>query len=207
MVNPTKSVHFYFKKKQNNIIQLHPQPKKLGNSIAVGLHVLGFVEPMVYQINHLITGSRKDDMRVYGIIILAVLLVFVFIGVGWVIKAQFLIAAVIAVTIVCFIAGSIVTVDEKYLVTGLSSDVFKQNLNSAYTKSVSFIAVFGVFFPAMTGIMAGANISGDLKNPSENIPTGTSSAVITAGFVYILLSTLIGATVLRGGFIILLFVF
>ena len=50
----------------------------------------------------------------------------------------------------------------------------------------SFEAVFGVLFPAFTGIMEGANLSGDLANPSRSIPLGTLAAQGTSIVVYLL---------------------
>lgn len=53
---------------------------------------------------------------------------------------------------------------------------------------VTFWAVFAVFFPASTGIMAGANMSGDLKNPRRAIPLGTMSAIGLSLVVYLALA-------------------
>eukprot|EP01083_Nonionella_stella_P181753 652076_1 len=55
------------------------------------------------------------------------------------------------------------------------------------TECVNFATTFGVMFPAATGIMEGANLSGDLANPTYSIPVGTLSAVATSILFYFLL--------------------
>ena len=53
---------------------------------------------------------------------------------------------------------------------------------------MGFWAVFAIFFPAATGIMAGANMSGELAEPRRSIPIGTMAAIGVATAVYLSLA-------------------
>ncbi|MDD5634244.1 MAG: amino acid permease [Candidatus Omnitrophica bacterium] len=53
---------------------------------------------------------------------------------------------------------------------------------------VPFWHVFAIFFPAVTGILAGISMSGELKNPERDIPIGTLSAIAISFLVYLSLT-------------------
>lgn len=53
------------------------------------------------------------------------------------------------------------------------------------TGGFGFWPVFAVFFPAVTGIMAGVSLSGDLDQPARSIPRGSIAAVLVGFLVYL----------------------
>lgn len=53
---------------------------------------------------------------------------------------------------------------------------------------IGFWGVFAVFFPAVTGIMSGVNMSGELKNPRRSIPIGSISAIAVSSVIYLALA-------------------
>ncbi|KAF7235634.1 Solute carrier family 12 member 6 [Varanus komodoensis] len=61
--------------------------------------------------------------------------------------------------------------------------------------TTSFTLLVGIFFPSVTGIMAGSNRSGDLKDAQKSIPIGTILAILTTSFVYLSNVVLFGACV------------
>ncbi|XP_069565901.1 solute carrier family 12 member 7-like isoform X2 [Brachyistius frenatus] len=58
-----------------------------------------------------------------------------------------------------------------------------------------FTLLVGIYFPSVTGIMAGSNRSGDLRDAQRSIPIGTILAILTTSFIYISCVVLFGACI------------
>lgn len=80
---------------------------------------------------------------------------------------------------------------------GWGNGLFFDNLYPAYSTGTTWFTVFGVFFPTITGVLAGINMSGDLRTPSTDIPNGTLAALSTSTFLYMVFMIFLGATVTR----------
>lgn len=80
---------------------------------------------------------------------------------------------------------------------GWGEDLFFTNFYSKYQDGTTWFTVFGVFFPTITGVLAGINMSGDLRTPSTDIPNGTLAALSTSTFLYLVFMIFLGSTVKR----------
>ena len=60
------------------------------------------------------------------------------------------------------------------------------------------MSVIGVFFTAVTGIVVGTNLSGDLKDPSESIPKGTLIAIVGTYISFAGFAVVVGFNFLQG---------
>ncbi|XP_023294642.2 bumetanide-sensitive sodium-(potassium)-chloride cotransporter isoform X1 [Lucilia cuprina] len=180
----------------------------LANAVACAMYVVGFCESMLDLLNSMglsIIDGSIQDVRIIGSITILILLVIVVVGMEWEAKAQIGLLIILLIAIADFVIGSIIgpKSDEERAqgFLGYNMTLLKDNFFADYRmeKGVrhDFFSVFAIFFPAATGILAGANISGDLKDPQKSIPKGTLLAILITTITYLIMVVIAGATVAR----------
>ncbi|VDL78465.1 unnamed protein product [Nippostrongylus brasiliensis] len=73
----------------------------------------------------------------------------------------------------------------------------KQDAEVIQDVTSTFFLLLAIYFPAVTGIMTGTNMSGDLRDPQRSIPSGTIAATVTTSIIYYALAVLFAASVDR----------
>lgn len=177
----------------------------VANAVAVALYVVGFAETVKDLIKENGGGveviGELNIIRIVGIGTVILLLCVTLVGLEWVVRTQMFLLCILLVSIVDVVIGTFLgplnQKSEDRGFVGLSLNLFKENFGPAYREGENFFSVFAVFFPAATGILAGVNISGDLKDAQKGIPKGTLWAIIISTIVYVALDWLALACVLR----------
>uniref|UniRef100_A0A8C5JSH1 Solute carrier family 12 member 8 n=1 Tax=Junco hyemalis TaxID=40217 RepID=A0A8C5JSH1_JUNHY len=164
-----------------------------GQCVAGAMYITGFAE----SIAGVLSLSNIWAVRGVSLAVLLGLLGINLAGVKWIIRLQLLLLFLLAVSTLDFVIGSFTHLDPEHGFVGYSPELMFNNTLPDYSQGESFFTVFGVFFPAATGVMAGFNMSGDLQKPSSNIPLGSLAAIGTSWFLYMVFVFLLGAICTR----------
>ncbi|MFT5942649.1 MAG: solute carrier family 12 sodium/potassium/chloride transporter 2, partial [Candidatus Paceibacteria bacterium] len=149
-------------------------PFYFAQSIAVAMYIFGFregIQTIIPDVNPIIL-----DMLIFALVMGTA-----FISTSFAFKIQYVILGIIILSLIS-IYGSLFVRELNFNFEWFGT--YPGSVENNFGGS-SFWIVFAVFFPAVTGVMAGANMSGDLTNPRKSIPYGTISSVILTTIIYI----------------------
>ncbi|XP_066989480.1 bumetanide-sensitive sodium-(potassium)-chloride cotransporter-like isoform X3 [Macrobrachium rosenbergii] len=182
----------------------------VANSIAAATYIIGFCDSLKDMLKYEFDGTTVidggvNDTRVVGTVTLVAVLGLAIVGMDWVTRVQMGLLFLLIGSQIDFIVGAFIgptsTEEEAQGFLGFNLEVIKENVIADYRRfegsNQNIFSVFGVFFPAVTGIVAGANLSGDLKDPAVAIPKGTLGAIFTTFITYIIYPVFLGAATLR----------
>lgn len=155
-------------------------PRYISQGLAVTMYIFGFREGWLGIFPH-------HDPFLVDIAVFLFLFSIAYISANLAIKTQYIIMVIIVLSLASIVIAAYNGSMQIPTTEALSWGSFKGSPENNFDGS-SFWVVFAVFFPAATGIMAGANMSGELKDPKTSIPVGTLWAIGVSFIIYMALA-------------------
>ncbi|KAE8186569.1 hypothetical protein CF328_g7193, partial [Tilletia controversa] len=152
----------------------------------------------------------------YGSVVLLLSMIVCLVGSAVFARATLVLAIILAVAIISIPISSLtvqpfVDEDRGAYYTGWALSTLRENLFPAFSSNAAgsgsppgvkenWQSVFGVLFPAVIGILAGASVSGDLRKPSKSLTKGTNGALVFTFLVYAAAFVIFAGTIKRQSF-------
>lgn len=149
----------------------------LSQAISVAFYMIAFAEaftPLVGQVEAWL-GVGFDLRFVSLPALLALTLLVVARGADLGVRALYVVAGILFVSLAMFFFGG--------SIEGYAGDAVPWM--GGIADADPFMLVFAICFPAFTGMTAGVGLSGDLANPRRSIPLGILSATLAGMLVYL----------------------
>ena len=139
-------------------------PLYLSQTLGGAMYISGFVEAWI-------ALFPAHPPMLVGVSVLVLVLGVSLLGAQFAMRTQYVIMFIIGVSLVSFFGATGAT-SPHVVVWGEFS-------------TAPFWAVFAIFFPAVTGIEAGAAMSGDLEDSKKSLPLGMLSAIAVSFVIYV----------------------
>ncbi len=184
-------------------------------ALSVPFYILGFTEALT-----LTAPSLQPHFLWISLVSALLLAVIAIVGARVAIRAQYFIMTGLVLSIIAFMGGAVnnfsterfrknlmpprvhTGIDQERLpnesqvdLTGLTeaeTETMLLGLRGSDRNRYTFWLLFAIYFPAVTGILTGVNMSGDLRDPTRSIPRGTLWAVAVGFAVYLVQMLLCG---------------
>jgi len=156
----------------------------LAQALSVPFYILGFTNALMADFTGLLPWFGA-----VALVTALALFTLNWISSGIAIRSQYIIMTVLCLAIVAFMGGALMRFNVAQ---------FRANLGPAYAPPIAgFWALFAIYFPAVTGILTGVNMSGDLKDPARSLVRGTMAAIAVGFGIYLLQIILCGGSMAR----------
>eukprot|EP00004_Rigifila_ramosa_P010394 TRINITY_DN2223_c0_g1_i2.p1 TRINITY_DN2223_c0_g1~~TRINITY_DN2223_c0_g1_i2.p1 ORF type:complete len:931 (+),score=228.69 TRINITY_DN2223_c0_g1_i2:269-2794(+) len=171
----------------------------IAQAFAIAFYMLGFGEVMHATLGVSMSNVTMASLGLFGCYIIAIAGTALFAKMSTIILALIILGISLALLTLLFRTDQVIP-DACAGTNGFrgpSGATFSANFLPNYQDGFSWLLIFGICYPSMTGILGGANIAGQLRDPMKSVPLGTFYGVMTMGAVYSSIVLFLGASVDR----------